>query len=924
VLRYRVLGPLEVTDEDRPIVLPSAQQRLLLSMLLVEADRTVPASSLIDELWRDCLPSDPAAALRTQVSRLRRRLGAGAGQLVTDAEGYRLRVDPSCLDAATFEIFIAEGRDDEAIDLWRGPALGEFADRGFAQAVAARLEELRLEALERRAAKALACGRPHDALGDLEPLLAEHPAREHAREVLMQALYSIGRQTDALEVFDEWRRELIERGLEPGPDLVDLERRILQHRVPAAAPTFPVPASSFIGREPELATMASTLENSRVMTVCGPGGAGKTRLALELARRSLDRYPDGVLFCDLSTLRRPAEIERAVATAVGVPELAPRRVGDQLLDQVVARIASRALLLVLDNCEHLVGPVARIVDRIVSRTTEIRVLATSRERLAVDGEVIQAVEPLDAAAAAELFIDRARAIDPAFGLEEQGVHEICSRLDRLPLAIELAAACLRGLSASELATALQDPLGLLSSGSRTVERHGSLAAMIEWSYDLLSPKERTAFDRFGVFAGRVDADAAGAVTGASLDTLLRLVGRSVLTTYRAGVTQYSMLETLRSYAVTRLSERGELERARDDHAGWAVELAERAASRLSGPGEAEWAARLARHADELRAAHIWLVGRDPEAALRLSAALHPWAFWRGRSEVFRMAEVAAAANMSTGSPLLAEVLSSAAVGAWQRGDLAAAEAGARAAAGHRRGGEVLADLAFLRGDLGRARSLFLHAAAQAEAANDPLQVVWDRGSAALALHYDGQDAGEEPALVLAAAEASGSISAQSFAHFVIGEVEGNERHLTTAVELAEAVGSEFLSNLAAVSLAAAMAGSGLTGPALDQYERVIRAWHQVGAWSPMWVTLRSFVRTLAELGLSDDAAILHAAALAPRSGPAPYGADSVLMQETADALLDRLGPDELEARAAEGRALTDDEVVTVALQAVDRARGLLR
>jgi len=563
-----------------------------------------------------------------------------------------------------------------------------------------------------------------------------------------------------------------------------------------------------VGREHDMTTVASTLDVARVVTLCGPGGVGKTRLALELSRRLFDRYPDGVRFCDLSALRRSNEVDRAVAAAVGVPDSAPRRVGDQLVDQLVDRLGSRRLLLVLDNCEHLLGAVARIVDRIVRHTTGIRVLATSRQRLGVDGEMIHSVEPLDADAATELFIDRARAVDPAFGLEEQSVREICARLDRLPLAIELAAACTRGVRASELVTALDDPLGLLTFGSRTTERHGSLAAVIDWSYELLSPEERSAFDRLAVFAGRVDGETATMVSGASLGVLLRLVDRSLLTSYRAGVTQYSMLETLRSYAVARLEERGELESARDDHAAWTVSLAERAASRLSGAEEAEWAARVARHVDEFRAAHVWLVGRDPEAALRLSAALHPWAFWRGRSEVFRMAEVAAAAGASTASPLLADVVSSAAVGAWQRGDLAAAEAGAHAVVGHRRAVEVLADVAFLRGDLRRARSLFLEAATQAEAAGDSLQVVWDRGSAALALHYGGQAVGGEPALVLAMAEECGSASAQSFAHFVIGEAEASEGELRSAIELAEQVGSEFLSSFAVVSLAAVMAGKG--------------------------------------------------------------------------------------------------------------------
>src|SRR4051812_9621469 len=330
VLRYRVLGPLEVADDGRPITLPSAQQRVLLTMLLLEAGRTVQAGSLIDGLWGDRLPTEPVAALRTQVSRLRRRLGAGAPDLVTDDAGYRLNVGENCLDAHVFERLLAEDRVDDALALWRGPALGEFADRDFAHAAAARLEELWLGARESRAANALAMGRAREAVADLEPLVAEHPGRERARERLMEALYSIGRQTDALTVFDNWRRELVEHGLEPGPALIELERQILQHRVSASGRTFPVPASSFVGREHDMAAAVSMLGVARIVTLCGPGGAGKTRLALELSRRLFDRYPDGVRFYDLSALRRPAEVDRAIASSLGVPDSAPRRVGDQL------------------------------------------------------------------------------------------------------------------------------------------------------------------------------------------------------------------------------------------------------------------------------------------------------------------------------------------------------------------------------------------------------------------------------------------------------------------------------------------------------------------------------------------------------------------------------------------------------------------
>lgn len=919
MLRYRLLGPLEVRDEDRTVAVPSAQQRRLLAMLLIDAGRTVEAGALIDGLWGDRLPTDPAAALRTQVSRLRRRLGERAADLITEAVGYRLMVGEGCLDTQVFERLVAEGRADEALALWRGPALGEFADCDFATAVAARFDELWLGARELSAAQALAEGRVNDAVAHLEPLLSERPERERARQLLMEALYRVGRQTDALALFDAWRQELAEHGLEPGPALVGLERRMLRHQLPAPGRAFPVPASSFVGRDHEVTAAAAALGGARIVTLCGPGGVGKTRLALELARRLSGRYPDGVRFCDLSGLRRAGQVERAVAAAVGATDAPPRHPGDQLVDQLVARLAGRRLLLVLDNCEHLLGPAARLVDQIVGHTDGVTVLATSRERLGSNGELVQPVEPLATADATALFVDRASAVDPAFALDDLSVHQICARLDRLPLAIELAAACMNATTASELVIALDDPLGLLTSGSRTTARHGSLGAVIDWSYQRLSAAQRTAFDRFAVFAGRVDAAAATTVTGASLGTLMGLVDRSLLTAYRAGATHYAMLQTLRDFAMARLEQAGELEAARRDHATWALSLAERAATHLSGPDEPDWAARIDRQIDEFRSAHEWLVGHDPEAALRLSAALHPWAFWRGRSHVFRMAEVAAATT-STASPLWADVVSSAAAGAWQRGDLAAAEAGAHAAAGHRRGVEVLADVAFLRGDLTRARALFLEAAAQAEAVGDTLQLVWDLGSAALALHYRGLAVDGEPARVLAIADECGSPSARAFARFVIGEVDGSEHELRSAIELAAQAGSDFLHNLAVVSLAATTARRGDTKPALDHYERAIRTWRSVGAWSPLWITLRTFTRVLADLDLHEHAAALHGATHRPRTGPVPYGADLAMMRVTADRLRQRLGRRTFDAHVARGVGLADEDVVTLALDALREAR----
>jgi len=916
MLRYRILGPLEVTEDDRRIGIPSTQQRRLLAMLLVDAGRTVPGDRLIDGLWADSLPSDPAAALRTQVSRLRRRLGAGAEDLATEECGYQLNARADQIDARLFECLLRDDRVEEALALWRGPPLVEFAECDFARAEAVRLEELRLAARDRRAEITMARGKHDEVVADLQALIGEHAEREHTRELLMEALYRTGRHADSLTVYQSWRRELVERGLEPAPELTGLEQQILEHRVAPPDGAQPVPIDSFIGRERDLVAVATALDDARVVTLCGPGGVGKTRLALEVAGHIGDRYRDGVRFCDLSALRRPAELDQAVAAAIGVRERALR----QVADQIVAHLAGRRLLLVLDNCEHLAGAVGRLVTLIVQHTAGVDVLATSRERIGIGGEHLVPLDALERTAAVELFVDRARALDSAFIADEDRVSEICTRLDGLPLAIELAATSIRAMTLGELASALEDRLAVLTLESRASERHSSLAAVVSWSYDLLTTEERAAFDHFGVFAGTADADAARLVTGADQVVLMRLVDRSLLAAHRGETTRYSMLETLRSYARARLEESNALEAARDKHARWALELAERASAGLAGPEEPEWASKIATHFAELRAAHAWLLGRDTDAALRLSAALHPWAFWRGRSEVFRWAEIAAATAGSARSPLLQQVRASAGAGAWQRGDLDAAEAGARAAVGHRRATELFGEIHFLRGELPQARLQHLEAAAEAEAAGDLLQTVWDRGSAALALHYDGTAAEGEPAAVLALAESCGSPSARAFAHFVVGEIENDVHHLQRAVELSEWAESQFVSGIAGVSLASLTARNRDIANALDHYERAIRGWQQVGAWTPLWVTLRTLAHLLSDIDFTRDAAVVYGAATADRTGSPPYGSDAVMLSTLAAALRSRLGEREFNRHIAEGAALTDDDVATYALDAAHRAR----
>ena len=654
---YGLLGPVEVRVDGRAVPLTSAKQRLALSMLLVEANQMVPAGRVIDELWGAALPADPRAALRTQVSRLRRALGPAGDDLVTLEGGYRLALQRSQLDAARFEDALAEaaqvsgeqalGLLDEALALWRGPAIGELADRPFALAAAVRLDELRVVARERRAELLLSVGLVEDAVAALQAMVAEHPEREHARGLFMQALYRGGRHTDALATFRSWRRHLAEElGLDPSPALKRIQQDILRHAVAAPetrsqpvnqAPTVPVPVpvTSFVGREKDLAAVAGLLGEARLLTLHGPGGVGKTRLALEVASRTGGSYRNGVRFCDLAAVSQPPAVARAVATAAGLSERAFRRLDDQLVEQ----LAGQHVLLLLDNCEHVVHAVAVLAERLLRETRNVILLATSRERLEVDGEHVWPVRPLAAsgpgAPAVRLFLDRARAADPAAAQQAADVAAVaalCARLDGLPLAIELAAARLPGTTVSELSGNLQDRLGLLTAGRRADSRHHSLRAVVDWSYEQLTPAEQGLFGQLSVFHGSFDAPAAQAIAagrdnaGDVTRILLHLVDHSLITAdLEGGVTRYRLLETLRSYGLERLREHGQLDAARGRHARWAAELVALAAHGLRGADEATWAGTLERHFSDLRAAHSWLTGQDPELSVRMVAQLHWYA-----------------------------------------------------------------------------------------------------------------------------------------------------------------------------------------------------------------------------------------------------------------------------------------------------------
>jgi predicted ATPase/DNA-binding SARP family transcriptional activator len=741
-MEIRLLGPLEVYSQGRAVEVAGRRLRLLLAVLALQPAQVVTAERLIDLLWqKGSPPADPANALQALVVRLRRALGAAPGgeRLTSRPSGYLLAVEPDQVDVLRVERLCVDGHEAlatgrplqaavtlrEALALWRGPALAEFAAEPFAAANAVRLEEVRLGALEDRIEAELALGEHARLVGELEALAAEHPLRERLHALLMRALYAAGRQADALAAYQRVRRGLAEQaGLDPGVELRRVEEAILaQDPALQVAPVPPEPAdsspahpawrgrgnlrgplTSFVGREEELTQVVELLSRCRLVTLTGPGGVGKTRLAVEAARRhggglasgghadGRGDAPHAAWLVELAGLANGRLVALTVLGALGLVER-PRLDTDEphlalgaadAADRLVAALERHRTLLVLDNCEHLAEQVAALAERLLAACPGVRVLATSREPLRVPGEARWPVpvlpvpppgpvrpEDLARFAATRLFLDRAGAAVPGFAVGDQAdaaaVGEVCRRLDGLPLAIELAAARVGALPPRELAVRLDDRFRLLTAGARTaLPRQQTLRAVVDWSWELLDPRERVVLRRLSVFAAGCTLDAAETVcagpelpTGAVADVIARLVDKSLVTVgpTRAppapwwpgiealglpaplepeptgGTVRYGLLETVRAYGAERLAEAGEAGRAARAHAEWSVGLAEAAEPRLSGSEQLAWFARLSAELDNLRAAWHWLLDRGEAAlALRLLGSLGFWLLMTGDRE----------------------------------------------------------------------------------------------------------------------------------------------------------------------------------------------------------------------------------------------------------------------------------------------------
>ena len=676
-VQLAILGPLEVRDDTGNVVeVGGARLRALLILLALEPGRVVTTTRLVDALWEDQLPAGANNALQALVSRLRR---AVPGIPVTPhPSGYRLDLARDAVDAWRFERLAARGRDElrhdpaagvatlrTALALWRGPALADVAEARFAREPTVRLDELRLAALADRIEGELRLGAGASLVPELEALVVADPLREPLVGLLMRALYAAGRRGAALVAYDQARTRLADQlGTDPSAELVELHTTLLRADEPsrpaAGSTNLRAGLTSFVGRDGDLAEVGRLLGTSRLATLTGPGGAGKTRLAVEAARAEVPTMPDGVWLVELAPVTDPGEVAQAALAALGLRDQAvmsnslsaPAAQGPtEPLDRLVAALARKQALLVLDNCEHLVDAAAAVADRILGSCPRIRIVATSREPLGISGETLWPVEPLalppagiDAGtatrcASVRLFADRARAVRPDFAVTAgnvAAVTRICRALDGMPLAIELAAARLRAMSAEEIAARLDDRFRLLTGGSRTaLPRHQTLRAVVDWSWELLGAAERALLRRLSVFTGGATLEAAERVCSGGpvdpaevLDLLTALVDKS-LVVCRTGPdgSRYGMLETIRAYGQERLVEAGERERVRAAHAGYFLELAEAAAEHLRGREQLVWFRRLAADHDNMHGAVRGAIAAgDAPVAVRLVGALG-WYLW---------------------------------------------------------------------------------------------------------------------------------------------------------------------------------------------------------------------------------------------------------------------------------------------------------
>ena len=646
-------------------------QRRLLAILLFESGRRLDTDLLIDRFWGEEPPATARAALQTHLSQLRRRLGEGI--VTTTAAGYRLELQGHELDAVEFDDLAeaartayeraawAEVGDHAAAALarWRGRPFVELQDDDFATPEIARLEELRAELIEMRAEAQLALGRNEEALPDLERFVEEYPERERIWQHLMLARARQGRVSEALAAYHQARARFDEMGLEPGPALRELEERILRED-PALVPprirhNLPARLTSFVGRDLERRELPELLAAHRLVTLTGVGGVGKTRLALQAAEDLLDRFPDGIWMMDLAGISDPDLVANEVAVMLGL-RAERQSIGEALTES----LRGRTLLVVLDNCEHLLQATARLAELLLAAGPKVSVLTTSREALGMAGELVYSVPPLTTPEAyaddettlvgydaIRLFADRAALASRGFTITSENaatVASICRRLDGLPLAIELAAARMNALSPEDVADRLDNRFRLLArSQPVSPARHQTLEATVAWSYEHLADAERALFTHLAAFNGSFTLEMVEAIcTDARVPqsqvaaVLAGLIDKSLVVALETeGGRRYRLLETIRDYARSLLDATGTADEIRRRHRDWFLELSGEAQAHQDDSSQLAWLNRFETERENLQAALDWsLQAGDGAQVARLADAL---AWYRAKHGQFGQA-----------------------------------------------------------------------------------------------------------------------------------------------------------------------------------------------------------------------------------------------------------------------------------------------
>lgn len=986
-----VLGGIELVADGRPCPLGGPKPRLLLAVLAAHRRTVVGADFLADALWGDDQPPTAKATLQTHLSKLRRTMGDGGVELVNRAPGYMLQVDRARVDADRFEDGLAAARSvrgddpcaaighlDAVLALWRGAAFAEFADAPWVQADAVRLEELRLVAMEERIAAYLDAGGHEAAIGELEAMVHEHPLRERPWAQLMVALHRSGRQTEALRAAQRLRDQLRDdAGLEPSAAVRELEQAIARDdpalrlepwsaaspgptRTSSAPSTeaseIPGAATDLIGRDDDLDRLADALLTARVLTLTGTGGIGKSRLAEEIARRQGGAFGHGAMAVQLAAVRDESAVLAAVAAALGV-EQRPER---SLERSVIEVLGPLEVLVLIDNCEHVIGAVGALVQEIVRWCPAVRILATSREPIGMPGEVVWPVAPLTlppedatfeeivAAPAVQVFATRAGEASPGFELTErtaQPVVDLCTALDGLPLALELAAARMSSMSPRQLADRLHERFELLANRHAADQRHRTLLGVVEWSYDLLSPAEQQLFDRLSVFAGGFDLEVAeqacahGDIRRPEVASLVSaLVDRSlVVATHSNDRVRHRQLESLRQFGAARLAARPESTEIRRGHAAAFVAVAEEASMAMETADEGPAADRLEREFDNLRTAvSAATADEDADTALRLVAATRNFAFRRMRYEIVGWAESAVSLPGAGDHPLRPTVLGIVGYGGFVRGELDRAVDFGRQA--------VVEQARLAVPSTGLAERVLLNAMFYRDNRDQALR--WGDGmlAGALATGVAGRIAhalymqsvacssvGEpERAVDLAAqaeseAERAGSETALARAAYAAALPLGSTDPaagvalLDRAGELAGSVGSRWMRAFALTQAMWLRAQLGDAEAALRGYREVVETWYRGGDWANQWLSLRQLAGVLASVGRYGDAALLLGAVSAAGATSAlPLASsDADELERLSEAVAVGLGDAAIVEVRRRGAGIRDEAVVGLALDTID-------